>query len=140
MDNLRVNGVTILENVPAIFDTGANYIFGDWERVAELYGPLGGTLQEHNGLGYYYREFRLRSVSCFIDSLQYPANLSHHWASPSVAGRLKSLPKFSDLNQLMTVLPNVSAPSSPSAGLSVRTYHFLNPLSDARWTLFDCMA
>jgi hypothetical protein len=42
--------------VPAIFDTGANYIVGDWERVSELYRRLGGTLVERAGFGYYYCE------------------------------------------------------------------------------------
>jgi len=54
MDDVSTNGKKILENIPAMFDTGANYIFGDWDRVAELYKRLGGTLQERQGFGYYY--------------------------------------------------------------------------------------
>jgi len=56
MDYVRVNGATILKDVPAIFDTGANLIFGDWNRVAEFYRRLNGVLyeQEESGLGYYY--------------------------------------------------------------------------------------
>jgi len=53
MDDVRVNGNIILENIPAIFDTGSNYIFGDWERVSELYRSLGGSLEEYKGFGYY---------------------------------------------------------------------------------------
>jgi len=54
MDDVRVNGNKLLENVPAVIDTGANFIFGDWDRVAEFYRTLGGTLVEHAGLGYYH--------------------------------------------------------------------------------------
>jgi hypothetical protein len=57
MDDVRVNGNKILNNVPVVFDTGARYIFGDWNQVAELYGHLGGTLLDHGVSGYYYREF-----------------------------------------------------------------------------------
>jgi hypothetical protein len=60
MDDVRVDGNKILENVPTIFDTGATYIFGDWNRVSELYGRVGGsTLIKHQGFGYYFREFCL---------------------------------------------------------------------------------
>jgi len=56
MDDVRVNGNPILENVPAIFDTraGASFIFGDWNQVSELYTRIGGKLQEYNGYGFYY--------------------------------------------------------------------------------------
>jgi len=54
MDDVRVDGKRILENVPVIFDTGANYIYGDRNRVAELYKRLDGTLYEHKGFGFYY--------------------------------------------------------------------------------------
>jgi hypothetical protein len=64
MDNVRVNGDNFFENVPAMIDSGSNYIFGDWDKVSELYGHLGGTLLEHAGFGYYSCEFRLRSVPC----------------------------------------------------------------------------
>jgi hypothetical protein len=57
MDDVRVNGDKILENVPAIINTSANFITGDRERVLELYRQLGGTLVEHAGFGFYYREF-----------------------------------------------------------------------------------
>jgi hypothetical protein len=65
MDNVRVNGDNFFENIPAMIDSGSNYIFGDWDKVAELYRHLGGTLLEHVGFGYYSCEFRLRSVPCF---------------------------------------------------------------------------
>jgi hypothetical protein len=61
MDDIRVDGEKTLENVPVIFDTGASYIYGDWGRVSNLYDRLGGTLMEHRGFGYYYREFRALS-------------------------------------------------------------------------------
>jgi len=54
MDDVRVNGDTILKDVPVIFDTGANFIFGDWDRVAELYRRIGGGVYEHGDMGYYY--------------------------------------------------------------------------------------
>jgi hypothetical protein len=57
MDDVRVNGDKILERVPAVINTGANYIIGNRERVSELYRRLGGTLVEHRGFGFYYREF-----------------------------------------------------------------------------------
>jgi hypothetical protein len=66
MDDVRVNGVTMLENVPAIFNTGANFIFGDWDRVKEFYERLGGTLEQRGSMGYYYREFRLRLATLFL--------------------------------------------------------------------------
>jgi len=53
MEDVRVNGNKILENVPAIFDTGAGHIYGDWERVSELYRGLDATLKEHAGFGFY---------------------------------------------------------------------------------------
>jgi len=53
VDDIRVNGRKVLENVPAVFDTGASYIFGDWNRVSELYQGLRATLYEHGGFGYY---------------------------------------------------------------------------------------
>jgi hypothetical protein len=58
MDAVRVDGDKILENVPAIFDTGANLIFGDWNQISELYGRIGGTLDEYRGYGLHYRELR----------------------------------------------------------------------------------
>jgi hypothetical protein len=68
MDDVRVNGNTdtVLKNVPAIFDTGSNYIFGDSKRVSELYRRLDGTLMEFTDFNFYHREFRLRlnSVPC----------------------------------------------------------------------------
>jgi len=54
MDDVRVNGRKLLENVPAVIDTGANFILGDWDRVAEFYRQLDGKLVEHAGLGYYH--------------------------------------------------------------------------------------
>jgi len=54
IDDVRVNGNIILENVPAIIDSGANFIYGDSNRVAELYRPIGGTFLEHKGLGIYH--------------------------------------------------------------------------------------
>jgi hypothetical protein len=146
MDDVRVNGKKILENVPVIFDTGASYIIGDWERISKLYDRLGGTLMEHEGFGYYHREFRLRSVHnlVFIDSLQYRATLSQHWASPSVAGRLKSLLMLSDSIQFRKVLPIVSAVLSLSARVSVRFQCLSLPDSTSvcgtRWTRSDYMA
>jgi cathepsin D len=65
MDDVRVNGDKFFENQPAIFDTGANFICGDWDQVAELYKHLGGTLLVHAGFGLYHCEFRLCSVACF---------------------------------------------------------------------------
>jgi len=53
MDDLRVNGNPILKNVPAIFDTGANYIFGVWDQVSELYGHIGGQLDDQGNYGLY---------------------------------------------------------------------------------------
>jgi hypothetical protein len=57
MDDVRVHGDKILKNVNAVFDTGSSVIYGDRKRVAELYGRIGGTLVEHAGNEYYYREF-----------------------------------------------------------------------------------
>jgi len=54
IDDVRVNGEIILKNVPAIFDTGASYIFGGWEQVSKLYRPLGGTLDDRGDFGFYY--------------------------------------------------------------------------------------
>jgi len=56
MDNLHVNGVAVLENVPVIFDTNSEYIFGDWNRVAELYKPLRAkvSMSTDGEFGYYY--------------------------------------------------------------------------------------
>jgi len=54
MEDVRVNGDKILTNVPAIFDTGASFIYGDWNRVSELYRHIGGTLTVYKGFGYYY--------------------------------------------------------------------------------------
>jgi len=54
MDDVRINGNKIFENVPVMFDTGAEYIYGDWERVSELYRRLDGTLDERHGEGYYH--------------------------------------------------------------------------------------
>jgi len=53
MDDVRVNGDIIFKNIPAIFDSGALYIYGDWQRVSELYRPLGGILEERRDFGYY---------------------------------------------------------------------------------------
>jgi len=53
MDDFRVNGDKVFENIPAVFDTGASYIFGDWERVSEFYKRFDGTLDERKGFGYY---------------------------------------------------------------------------------------
>jgi hypothetical protein len=57
MEDVRVNGHTILENVPAIINTSADFIIGDRERVSELYRQLGGSFIEHAGIRFYYREF-----------------------------------------------------------------------------------
>jgi len=54
MDNLRVNGDTILEDVPVIFDSGAHFIFGDWQRVEKVYEHLHASFVENGDLGYYY--------------------------------------------------------------------------------------
>jgi len=54
MDDLRVNGDIIFTNVPVMFDTGANLIFGDWERISKLYTRIGGTLVEHKGIDFYH--------------------------------------------------------------------------------------
>jgi len=54
MDDVRVRGDIILRNVPAIFDTGANHIYGDWDQVCELYKHLGGLFdRELDGFGYF---------------------------------------------------------------------------------------
>jgi hypothetical protein len=68
MDDIRVNGDTILENVPAILDTGSNLIYGDGERVSELYRRLGGTLKDYKGFDFYYCEFRFRSGTLFLST------------------------------------------------------------------------
>jgi cathepsin D len=65
MDDVRVHGDKVLENLPAVIDTGSNYICGDWDQVAELYRHLGGTLLVHAGFGLYHCEFQLCSVACF---------------------------------------------------------------------------
>jgi hypothetical protein len=57
MDDVRVNGDKIFENMPAVIDSGASLILGDWDRVAELYGRFGGTRADRGGFGYYYCEF-----------------------------------------------------------------------------------
>jgi len=54
MDDVRVNGDIILTNVPVIFDTVSNHIFGDLERVSDLYRRLGGTLKEREDFNLYY--------------------------------------------------------------------------------------
>jgi len=54
VDDVRLNGNTIFESVPAIFDTGSNHILGDWNRVSELYRRFDSTLLEHGDLGFYY--------------------------------------------------------------------------------------
>jgi hypothetical protein len=69
MDDVRVNGDKIFENVPAVIDSGASYIFGEWNQVADLYQRFGGRFMDHAGFGYYSCEFRLPSVFIFIDSL-----------------------------------------------------------------------
>jgi hypothetical protein len=56
MDDVRVNDKKVLENVAAVLDTSSNFIYGDLERVAELYRPLGGASEKHGGFDYYYRE------------------------------------------------------------------------------------
>jgi cathepsin D len=65
IEDVRVNGDTIFDDVPAIFDTGSTYIFGDWKAVSELYEGLGATLKEYKGYGYYSREFWLHSSPYF---------------------------------------------------------------------------
>jgi hypothetical protein len=57
MDSIGVHGRKILENLSVIFDTGSPFIFGDWDRVAELYKAIGGTLKERGNIGYYECEF-----------------------------------------------------------------------------------
>jgi len=54
MDEVRVNGNIILKNVPAMLDTGANFIYGDSNQVSELYKHIGGTLMEDEDFGLYH--------------------------------------------------------------------------------------
>jgi hypothetical protein len=65
-DDVTVDGKKILKNVPVMFDTGSAYIFGDWDRVAELYKAIGGTLEERENLGYYYCEFGIAFGTLFL--------------------------------------------------------------------------
>jgi cathepsin D len=75
MDDVRVNGDKIFENVPVMIDSGANLIFGDWDQVVALYGHLGGTfMPDRSGFGYYACEFRLRLVPSFYRQPAVPCN------------------------------------------------------------------
>jgi len=54
MDNIRVNGNPVLSKISAVMDTGSNYIYGNWDQVAELYGSIGGKLAIYKDHGFYY--------------------------------------------------------------------------------------
>jgi hypothetical protein len=46
MDDIRVSGKPILRNVVSVIDTGANYIYGDSDRVLKLHKAHGGKAFE----------------------------------------------------------------------------------------------
>ena len=66
IDNIQVNGAIVLTDVPAIIDTGSNFILGDPQRVLALHQAAGGG--SYSGNGYYTCEFRSILV-LLIDSL-----------------------------------------------------------------------
>jgi hypothetical protein len=65
MDNIRVNGDTVLETAPVIVNSASNFIIGDWDQVAALYRRLDGTLVQLGAYDYYHCEFRSRPVLGF---------------------------------------------------------------------------
>jgi cathepsin D len=65
IDSIQLNGLIVLRDVPAIIDTGANFIYGDAPRVLDLHHAFkGGAYLD----GYYTCEFRSNLVP-LIDSL-----------------------------------------------------------------------
>jgi cathepsin D len=91
MDDVRVNGNKIFANVPAMLDSGSNLIYGDGERVSELYRRLGGTLKKYKGINFYYCEFRFRSVPCFYRQPAVPCD-SFPTVSFTFSGKTFAIP------------------------------------------------
>lgn len=58
MDNVQVDGQTILGNAEAIIDTGTTLVYGDPSQVSTLYDTLGAkTAPSSVGDGFYTCEF-----------------------------------------------------------------------------------